>query len=167
MGWKQVLVAIFFSIWGKKSHLLPCGSISSISWRSLVLVPRLFWSSAVVNLHFSCPNSASWVCAVLDIFQPEIVCSLNFLDSPVVRLQTVRSAVTCPAHRLYSLSLLTSCVRVAVIVQVKNIQPTNLVKRRRFSLDWNYLPFNPCTFAHDMWWLCGYMLHSLVRRITM
>ena len=31
-----------------------------IDWYiSLVLVPSLFRSSAVVNLHFSCPNSAS------------------------------------------------------------------------------------------------------------
>ena len=45
---------------GKKPHLLPCGSISfSLTRRSLVLVPSLFRSSAVVNLHFSCPKSVT------------------------------------------------------------------------------------------------------------
>ena len=37
----------------KKAHLLPCGGISfTLTRRSLVLVPSLFRSSAVVNLHF-------------------------------------------------------------------------------------------------------------------
>ena len=43
-----------------KPHLLPCGSIScTLTRRSLVLVLSLFQSSVVVNLHVSCPNSAS------------------------------------------------------------------------------------------------------------
>ena len=46
---------------------------------SLVLVPSLFRSSAV--LHFFCVQSqqACYACAILDIFEPEIVYSLNFL----------------------------------------------------------------------------------------
>ena len=42
-----------------RPYLLPFGSISSTLTRSLVLVTSLFLSSAVVNSHFSCPNSAS------------------------------------------------------------------------------------------------------------
>ena len=45
-------------IWGKKPHLLPCGSISFTPTRRSV---------------------ASWARAILDIFELEIVHSLNFL----------------------------------------------------------------------------------------
>ena len=50
-----LLQFFFFYIWGKKPHLLHCGSVSSTP----VLVPRLFRSAAVVNFHYSRPNSAS------------------------------------------------------------------------------------------------------------
>lgn len=50
----------FFILEAKKPHLLPCGSISStLKRRGLALVPSLFRSSVVVNLHVSCPNSTS------------------------------------------------------------------------------------------------------------
>lgn len=56
----NVLVLQFLYTWGKKPHLLPCGSISStLKRRGLALVPSLFRSSVVVNLHVSCPNSTS------------------------------------------------------------------------------------------------------------
>ena len=56
----NALLLQFLYIWAKKTHLLPWGNISStLTRRSLILVPSLFESSAVVNLHFSCPNVAS------------------------------------------------------------------------------------------------------------
>ena len=56
----QCALLQFLYIWGKQPHFLPCGSISPTLTRfGLVLVPSLFRFSAVVNLHFSFPNSAS------------------------------------------------------------------------------------------------------------
>ena len=70
------LVAI--PIWGKKPHLLPCRIISLR--RCLVLVPGLLRSSAVVNLHVCVQiRQPCWARAILDIFELEIVYSLNFL----------------------------------------------------------------------------------------
>ena len=78
-GSSNELLLQFHYIWGKQrcrqtkpryspvyqclvclQHRLPWGSISStLTGRSLILVPNLFRSSGVVNLHFLCPNSAS------------------------------------------------------------------------------------------------------------
>ena len=59
-GSSNALLLQFLYIWGKKPHLLPCGSISfTLTRHSLVLVLSLFRSSAVVNLYFLCPKSAS------------------------------------------------------------------------------------------------------------
>ena len=52
-----VAISLYLS---KRPHLLPFVSICSTPMRrSLVLVPSLFRPSAVVNWHFSCPNSTS------------------------------------------------------------------------------------------------------------
>ena len=77
----NALLLQFLYIWGKKPHLLPCGSISfTLTKRSVVLVPSLFQSSAVVNLHFwvQFPQEC-WARAIFDIFELEIVYNLNFL----------------------------------------------------------------------------------------
>ena len=59
-GSSNALLLQCLYIWGKKPHLLPCGSISfTLTTRNLVLVPSLFRSSAVVNLHFFRPKSWS------------------------------------------------------------------------------------------------------------
>ena len=61
--------------------MLHCGSISfTLTRRSLVLVPSLFRSSAVVNFHFLCQKSASVLSSsILGIFELKIAYSLNFL----------------------------------------------------------------------------------------
>ena len=59
-GSTNAVLLQFLYIWGQKPYLLPCGSISCpLTRRSLVLILSLFQSSVVVNLHVSCPNSAS------------------------------------------------------------------------------------------------------------
>ena len=89
----------FLYIWGKRPHLLHCGSISfTLTRRSLVLVPSLFRSSAVVNFHYIfCVQSrqACWARAILGIFELEIAYSLNFLITIDLKLnweQTSRLA---------------------------------------------------------------------------
>ena len=57
-GSSNALFLQFLYIWGKKPHLLPCGSTSSTLTTSF-WCQVCFCFSAVVNLHFSCPKSAS------------------------------------------------------------------------------------------------------------
>ena len=61
--------------------MYPCGSISfTLKRRRLVLVPSLFRSSAVVNVHFFVSKLGKRVeLVILGIFELEIVYSLNFL----------------------------------------------------------------------------------------
>ena len=82
-GSSNVLLLQYLYIWGKKPHLLPCGSISfTLTMRSLVFGAKFvsLLCSYVVNFHFLCPKSASVLSSCYScIFELEIVHSLNFL----------------------------------------------------------------------------------------